>query len=71
MKDLDNMHIEQIIRLPFFYSLKKAPNNHWEIVFKCNRISGNGKWLLLDLESDEEFITLYKLIEFYQPLNNH
>lgn len=75
MKHLDNLHIEQIIRLPFFYSLKKSKLQdgalHWEVVFKCNKITASGQWALLDFESDTEFITRYKLIEFYQPINNN
>jgi hypothetical protein len=71
MKDLDSMDIEKLIRLPFFYSLKISNNNDgiavsskfWEIKFKCNRVTENGGWSLLDAESDSEYITRYRIIE--------
>lgn len=72
MKDLDSMDIEQIIRLPFFYSLKKSDDpvgmanstKMWEITFRCNKIFPNGKHGLLDAESESEYMVRYKLIDF-------
>jgi hypothetical protein len=71
MKDLDSMDIEKIIRLPFFYSLKTSNSNDgiavsskfWEIKFKCNRVTANGRWSLLDAESESEYITRYRIID--------
>jgi hypothetical protein len=71
MKDLDLMDIGQIIRLPFFYSLKVSSNDDgiaksskfWEIKFKCNRVTENGGWSLLDAVSESEYITRYRIID--------
>jgi hypothetical protein len=71
MKDLDLMPIEQIIRLPFFYSLKTSNNDDgiaksskfWEIKFKCNRVTVDGEWSLLDTLSESEYITRFRIID--------
>lgn len=71
MKDLDLMPIEQIIRLPFFYSLKISSDpkgivgssRFWEIKFRCNRMGDNGEWCLFDTPSDTEYITRYRIID--------
>lgn len=71
MKDLDLMSVEQLIRLPFFYSLKVSTKNdgiaisskYWLITFKCNRVTENGGWSLLDAVSDSEYITRYRIID--------
>lgn len=68
MKDIDIMPIEKIIHLPFFYSLEKdGPNpatRMWKITFHCNKVLSIGLWGLLDMESDNEFIVRYKMIDF-------
>lgn len=67
IKDLDNLHIEDIIRLPFFYSLEKVSKTvtkHWKITFKCNKITTDGNWALLDEIFDTEFVVRYKMMEF-------
>lgn len=71
MKDLDLMDISQLIRLPFFYSLKISDNDdgiaksskYWKITFKCNRVTGDGDWSLLDALSKSEYITRYRIID--------
>lgn len=71
MKDLDLMDIDQLIRLPFFYSLKVSSKNDgiavssrfWEIKFKCNRVTSDGGWSLLDAVSESEYITRYRIID--------
>lgn len=71
-KDLDSLDIEQIIKLPFFYTLEKSMpnvkdgevNTMWKITFRCNKILADGVWGLLDHESDSEFVVRYKLINF-------
>lgn len=72
MNDLNKMTIEQIIRLPFFYSLHKDMPNHkeytfqayWKITLKCNRVTATGQWELLGEVQDSEYIIRYKIIEF-------
>lgn len=71
MKDLDKLSIEQIIRLPFFFSLRVTKPNlarletaiYWEIIFKCNKVDSEGNWKLLDYESETEYFVRYKLVE--------
>ncbi len=70
MKHLDRMHIEELIKLPYFYSLKRSMPDakkwqstaYWEIIFKCNKITPDGRWQLLDEIFDTEFVTKYKII---------
>lgn len=72
MKDIDNMTIESIIRLPFFHSLEKSfpeakplhTDTYWKITFKCNKLTPSGQWQLLDQFFDNEFVVRYKLIDF-------
>lgn len=72
MKDFDSMEIEKIIRLPFFYSLKKSSDpegvvgtsSFWEITFICNKKIAEGLYMLLDHESETELVKRYKLIDF-------
>jgi hypothetical protein len=72
MKDLDDVAIEDIIRLPFFHSLEKefpkkdslSTDKHWKITFRCNKVLPNGLYGLLDAESESEYIVRYKLIDF-------
>lgn len=70
MKDLDLMSIEQLIRLPFFHALQrhmpgtdKNVTEYWKITFKCNRMTANGEWQLLDHIYETEYIQLLKLKE--------
>ena len=66
MKDLDSLTIEQIIRLPYFYSLEKDGNRTmmWKITFRCNKAISDGRWQLLDEISDKEHMVRYKIIDF-------
>jgi len=66
MKDLDLLSIEQVIRLPFFYSLEKDGNRTkmWKITFRCNKALSDGRWQLLDEISNNEYIVRYKIIDF-------
>jgi hypothetical protein len=72
MKNLDEMRIEDIIRLPFFHSLEKefpkkdslSTDKHWKITFRCNKVLPNGLYCLLDFESQTEYVVRYKLIDF-------
>lgn len=72
MKDLDGLSIEDIIRLPFFHSLEKYNpdagkgelTTQWKITFRCNKVIYDGKWGLLDHESEAEFVIRYKIIDF-------
>jgi hypothetical protein len=74
-KDLDSLPIEKIIRLPFFYSLKRLKPDpkqcdtceQWEIVFRCNRLVAEGCYELLDMTSETGFIIRYKNIDFEPP----
>ena len=71
MKDLDDMDIERIIRLPYFYRLERElrtsedslSSSFWKVTFKCNRIVVGGGWQLLDMISNDEFITRYRIID--------
>lgn len=72
MKDLDSMPIEEIIWLPFFYSLEKhrpdakkgETSEMWKITFRCNKVLSLALWGLLDAESETEYMVRYKLIDF-------
>lgn len=68
MKQLDTMSVDQLIKLPFFQSLERdimGANTHcWKITFRCNRVTADGGWQLLDELSDKECIVRYKIIDF-------
>lgn len=84
IKELDVLMIDDIIRLPYFYSLEKMGPNaerieivpQWKITFVCPRIIADGVWGLLDEQYNTPFIVRYKLIEFepserFIPLMTH
>jgi len=72
MKDIDNMTIEQIIRLPFFHALEKemptgkglSISKWWKITLRCNKVTSTGHWCLLNEVFDSEYVVRYKLVDF-------
>jgi hypothetical protein len=68
MKDIDTMSVDQIIRLPFFFSLERdvmgSNTQCWKITFRCNKLTAEGGWQLLDELSDKEHMVRYKIIDF-------
>lgn len=69
IKDLSLLTIEDLIRLPYFYQLKRMDikpkegdlTPHWEVTFMCNKVTETG-WALFDQPSDTPMITLFRIM---------
>lgn len=67
-KDLALLSIEEIVKLPYFYSLKKMERGkddytpHWEITFHYTKMLAEGSYEFFEIPLNKPFIKLYRII---------